>query len=57
METMAENQRVIVKANPAFHGVVTRVAYEGQGGFVRMDGDEDPTNETYFSAGELDPEL
>ena len=55
METLEENQRVVPKANPNFVGTVTRVAYNGQGGFVHFDSDEDPAQETYYSAQELDP--
>jgi hypothetical protein len=32
-----------------------RIAYEGAGGYVQIDGAE-PGDETYFSAGELDAE-
>jgi len=56
MDTMTQGQRVIAKANPTFHGVVTRVDPNGLGGYVHMDLDEEPGTETYFSAGELDPE-
>jgi len=56
METLNVDDRVVVKANTAFHGVVTRADEGGGGGYVHMDSDEEPTTETYFSAGELDPE-
>jgi hypothetical protein len=56
MDILHVDDRVIAKANPSFHGVVTRIAYEGAGGFVHFDDDEEPGQETYFSAGELDPE-
>ena len=56
MEILHENDRVVSKANPAFHGVVTRIAYDGAGGFVHFDNAEEPGEEIYFSAGELDPE-
>ena len=67
MQTLIEEQRVIVKANPDFRGVVTRVAYDGAGGFVRMDSAKvvprrrdaaaESSEEIYYSAQELDPEL
>jgi hypothetical protein len=55
METLTVNQRVVPKANTSFVGTVTRIAYEGTGGFVHFDSDEDPSAETYYSAQELDP--
>lgn len=55
METLTVNQRVVPKANPNFVGTVTRTAYDGTGGFVHFDSDEDPAAEVYYSAGELDP--
>ena len=56
METLTVDQRVAVKANPSFVGKVTRVDPGGAGGYVHLDSDEEPNQETYFSAGELDPE-
>jgi hypothetical protein len=56
MDSMSVDQRVIAKANTAFHGVVTRVDPNGLGGYVHFDSDEEPGQETYYSAQELDPE-
>lgn len=56
MESLTVDQRVVAKANPAFHGVVTRIDPNGLGGYVHFDSDEDPSQETYYSAQELDPE-
>ena len=56
MQAIELNQRVVLKANSNFRGVVTRTAYEGAAGFVHFDSDEDPNQETYFAADELDPE-
>jgi hypothetical protein len=56
MTTLKVDDRVVAKSNPAFHGIVTRADVNGAGGYVHFDNDEEPTQETYFSAGELDPE-
>lgn len=56
MTTLNVGDRVVVVANTAFHGIVSRVDVTGTGGYVKLDGAEEPAQETYFSAGELDPE-
>lgn len=55
METMEVDQRVVPKANPNFVGTVTRANPDGLSGYVHFDLDEEPGQETFYSASELDP--
>lgn len=54
MDQIHVNDRVVVKANPIFKGVVLEAAADGRSGYVKIDDGEDPR--TYFHADELEPE-
>ena len=45
---------VAPKVNPAFRGVVTRAADDGQSGYVHFNDDVDPDAETHFHCSELE---
>lgn len=55
MTTMEVKQRVVPKANTSFIGTVTRANPDGKSGYVHFDQDEDPNQETFYDASELDP--
>lgn len=57
MKALHLHDRVVSKANPNFHGEVVEAAADGLSGYVLFDFDENPDDRTFYSAGELDPEI
>jgi hypothetical protein len=56
MEKMQEKQRIVVKANPAYRGVVETATEDGQSGYVLIDDAPEESRRVHFHVSEIESE-